>query len=128
MMRDLVRQLKRHEGFRSKPYQCTAGVWTWGYGFTSITEDEADLVLRLKVLDLRHTLHSRIYHLTPLRQNVIINMAYNLGLEGIGKFRRMWTAIDAGDYNLAADEMLNSKWARQVGNRAVELAEQMRTG
>jgi lysozyme len=128
MMQDLIRQLKRHEGFSQKPYQCTSGVWTWGFGFTEITEDEADMVLRLKVLELRHALYDRIYHLTPARQNVIINMAYNIGIAGLGKFSRMWSAVRDGDYDQAADEMLNSRWARQVGNRAVELAEQMRRG
>ena len=128
MMYDLIAQLKRHEGFATKPYQCTSGVLTWGYGFTSITTDEADMVLRLKVLELRHALYDRIYHLTPARQNVIINMAFNLGLAGLGKFSRMWSAVRDEDYHQAATEMLNSKWARQVGNRAVELAEQMRRG
>jgi lysozyme len=124
----IVAQLNRHEGFRSKPYQCTSGVWTWGYGFTETTEDEADMVLRLKVLELRHALYDRICHLTPARQDVVLNMSYNLGLAGLGKFSRMWSAIRDGNYDLAATEMLNSKWARQVGNRAIELAEQMRRG
>jgi lysozyme len=128
MMQDLISQLKRHEGFSQKPYQCTSGVWTWGFGFTEITQDEADMVLRLKVLELRHSLHDRICHLTPARQAVVLNMAYNLGLAGLGKFKRMWAAMRDGNWDLAADEMLNSKWARQVGNRAVELAEQMRRG
>jgi lysozyme len=66
--------------------------------------------------------------LTPARQDVIVNMAYNLGLAGLGKVSRMWSALGDGNYDLAATEMLNSKWARQVGNRAVELAEQMRRG
>jgi lysozyme len=127
-VRDLIAQLKRHEGFRSKPYQCTSGVWTWGYGFTAITEDEADMVLRLKVLELRQTLHDRIKDLTPARQAVVLNMSYNLGLAGLGKFSRMWSAISNGNYDLAATEMLNSRWARQVGNRAIELATQMREG
>jgi lysozyme len=128
MMYDLISQLKRHEGFSAKPYRCPAGVWTWGYGFTSITTDEADMVLRLKVLELRHALYERLLPLTPARQDVIVNMAYNLGLAGLGKFSRMWSALGDGNYDLAATEMLNSKWARQVGNRAVELAEQMRRG
>lgn len=128
MMTDLIAQLKRHEGFAATPYRCPAGVWTWGYGFTEITQDEADMVLRLKVLELRHALYERIYHLTPARQAVIVNMAFNLGIAGLGKFSRMWSAIGDGNYDLAATEMLNSKWARQVGNRAVELAEQMRRG
>ncbi len=127
-MQDLIAQLKRQEGYAATPYQCPAGVWTWGYGFTSITTDEADMVLRLKVLELRHALYERIYHLTPARQDVIVNMAYNLGLAGLGKFKRMWAAIEAGDFGRAADEMLNSRWARQVGNRALELSEQMRRG
>jgi len=55
-------------------------------------------------------------------------MAYNLGVLGVMGFQRMWAAIYAKDYEEAARQMLNSKWSKQVGRRAVELAKIMRTG
>ncbi len=55
-------------------------------------------------------------------------MAFNLGMAGLLKFQKMITAIGCMDYGGAADEMLDSRWARQVGRRAQRLAEMMRTG
>jgi len=124
----LIDTIKRHEGFRAKPYQCTSGVWTFGYGFTSITTAEANLVLDLKVKKLQETLSSAIKNLSQSRQDVLINMAYNLGIDGLMKFRKMWLAIHDKDFDRAAYEMLNSRWAKQVGNRAIELSDAMRKG
>lgn len=59
---------------------------------------------------------------------VLINMAFNMGIAGLLKFKNMLAAIEACNYPLAAAEMSTSLWARQVKGRAVELAEQMRTG
>ena len=124
----LSEQLELDEGFRPKPYQCTEGVWTFGHGFTYLTIEESRTVLRLKIDKLRADLHHDIKHLSPARQDVIINMAYNLGLGGLFGFKMMWAALYRGDYDTAADEMLNSRWARQVKGRAVRLADEMRKG
>ena len=59
---------------------------------------------------------------------VLANMAFNLGVDGLLGFRRMILAVDRGHYDQAAREMLNSKWARQVFNRAIRLAEMMAKG
>jgi len=125
---NLIDTLKRQEGFREKPYQCTSGVLTIGYGFTSLSANESEVVLRMKVAKLRNTLSSSIYNLSPVRRDVLVNMAYNLGTDGLFKFRRMWQAIYSKDFATAANEMLDSKWADQVGDRAVSLAEKMREG
>ncbi|MCV6587566.1 MAG: hypothetical protein OIF57_00865 [Marinobacterium sp.] len=66
--------------------------------------------------------------LDAARQLVLANMAYNLGVPRLKGFRKMWRALEQGDYKLAAAEMLDSRWARQVGKRATELAEQRRAG
>jgi lysozyme len=58
----------------------------------------------------------------------LINMAFNLGLTKLRQFKMMWAAIEDNDFEVAAQEMLNSKWASDVGKRALELSEQMRTG
>ena len=66
--------------------------------------------------------------LDAVRQAVIANMAFNLGFAGLMGFKNMWAAIGRRDWESASEEMLNSKWARQVGVRAVELSEIMQTG
>jgi lysozyme len=66
--------------------------------------------------------------LTPVRRSVLIDMLFNMGFSRVMGFRRMLAALVVEDYNLAADEMLDSKWAVQVGKRAVELSRMMRRG
>ncbi|WP_298769867.1 hypothetical protein [uncultured Shewanella sp.] len=69
-----------------------------------------------------------IGRLDEIRKVVLCDMAFNLGITGLLKFKRMLKAIELGNYQVAADEMLQSKWARQVGQRATELADIMRQG
>lgn len=67
-----------------------------------------------------------VYHnLSPARRGVLENMAFNLGTEGLAKFTKMLAALEQGDWTGAAREMLDSKWALQVGARAERLAQQM---
>lgn len=61
-------------------------------------------------------------------KRVLVNMAFNLGRTRLGKFKNMNKAINEGNWDKAADEMVDSKWYRQVGNRSIELVEIMRTG
>jgi lysozyme len=124
----VITQLKIDEGFRSRPYQDTEGVWTFGYGFTYLEIDEAEVILRMRVKKIYDKLKPKISNLSPARQDVIVNMAFNLGFKGLSDFVRMWAAVDKEDYDTAANEMLNSKWAKQVKGRAIRLAEIMRKG
>ncbi len=135
MNRQLLRsQLERHEGLRLKPYLDTVGKLTVGYGRNledvGISRDEADFMLDNDIDQVERQLETvdEYRDLDPVRQTVIANMVYNLGFAGLMGFKNMWSAINRRDWNRAADEMLNSKWARQVGVRAVELSEIMRTG
>lgn len=133
-MKSLIDQLKEDEGFSAIPYLCTAGHLTIGYGLnldSGITEEEADTLLRLRVNEIDETLDSTFHwyaHLDIPRQGVIIHMVYNLGLEKFKGFKRLIAALVIKDYATAADEMLDSKWAVQVGDRAKRLAEVMRHG
>lgn len=86
------------------------------------------MILKTRVKRLHNQLLPSMKNLSPARQEVLVNMSFNLGVEGLFKFRRMWAAIRAHNFDLAADEMLDSKWARQVGSRAEELSEKMRKG
>lgn len=72
--------------------------------------------------------HPCVKSLSAERQMVCINMAFNLGIPRLNKFKKMWTAIHDGDYETASIEMLDSKWADQVKGRAVRLSNIMKTG
>lgn len=131
----LAEQLKKHEGLKFKPYTDTVGKLTLGVGRNlidkGITEQEALFMLNNDVDYFYSKLCQRINWMKTLddaRQNVLVNMAFNLGIAGLMSFKKMLLACEHGNFKIAATEMLNSKWAKQVGNRAVELSEQMRTG
>ena len=124
-----IELIKKHEGYRSKLYKCTAGKSTIGYGRNiednGIRADEAELMLLNDVAECEAVLKDRIgvwVILSDERQGVLINMMYNLGWPRLSRFKRMLIAVEDGDYQLAAIEMLDSRWAEQVGNRAIELS------
>ncbi len=130
-----VEMLKKHEGLRLKPYKCTAGKLTIGYGRNledvGISEREALQMLKHDVNSYRELLTARydwFEGLAPARKVVCINMAFNLGINGFHGFKMMRMYINKGIYSEAAKEMLNSKWAKQVGYRATELAKIMEEG
>ncbi len=131
----LVMQLKRHEGLKLKPYHCTANKMTIGYGRNieqrGITELEAVELLDNDVIYLFDALPKKIEffnHLDKPRADILVNMAFNLGVNGLLKFKNMLKALEMGDHATAAKEMLDSQWASQVGERANELARQMISG
>lgn len=131
---NVIAALKFDEGFRSLPYVCSAGKLTIGYGVNlnaGISEAEADLLLRHRVQMLEEALSYAVHGydaLSRARKDVLVNMAYNLGLAGLLRFKKMLAAVELGQFSRAADEMLASRWADQVGDRAKRLAAQMRTG
>ncbi|RRS07652.1 glycoside hydrolase [Pseudoalteromonas sp. J010] len=129
-----VEQIKKHEGFRRFPYLCTAGKLTIGYGRnlddSGINEDEAESLLASDVENAKAAVSRRIntQHCNEARIAVLVNMAFNLGVTGLLNFRRMLQAVEKGDFETAALEMLDSRWAKQVPIRAQELAQQMICG
>lgn len=134
-MSRLIEQLKRHEGLRLKPYRCTAGKLTIGYGRNlddfGITQREANLMLRQNVALVADELVAKLpvfKELNEAREHALINMAFNIGVSGLLKFKKMIAALENSDYDEAAKQMLDSKWAKQVGSRSAELARQMKTG
>lgn len=136
----LVDQLKKHEGFRAHPYKCTAGKLTIGFGRNlddnGITEVEARYLLmndlKRTIMELERFFGDDFWQELcldhPERTDVLVNMAYNIGIPAFKTFSRMLDALYAFDFDRAADEMLDSKWAEQVGGRSEELARQMRLG
>jgi lysozyme len=130
---DLRQLLINHEGMRLKPYKDTVGKLTIGVGRNlddkGITYQEALQMLDKDIEDATSDcLHAFPWYadLTQQRQWVIISMVFNMGLAGVKKFAHMLSYIELGDYDGAAWEMAQSKWAQQVGMRAVELQEMMR--
>lgn len=131
----IVELIKKHEGCRLKVYLDSVGKLTVGYGrcldTTGISEDEAELMLSNDIKRAEDGLR-QVYpwfaNLDEVRQAALIDAAFNLGLSGLSKFHNMLGAMALGDWEAAANEALNSKWAGQVGNRAKELAEMIRTG
>lgn len=130
---NFVERVKMHEGLRLKPYRCTAGKLTIGYGRNiednGITEAEASFLLEN---DLRRcwrdcsTSFDWFDKLDKIRQGVIAELCFNIGLSRLKGFRKMLAACSRGDFETASCEMLDSLWARQVGKRAQTLADLMK--
>lgn len=131
----VIPSLMRDEGFRSKPYRCTAGKLTIGYGCNldeGIDDDEAMFLLEHR-LDKAIADCVRVFPwftaLNAARQGVVVQMRYQLGLDGLLGFRLFLRAMAHEKYHAAAGEMLDSKWAREDSpSRAQRLANAMRTG
>lgn len=127
-MNDLLESTCEHEGFESKPYQDHLGNWTFGHGLTYITEEESKYIVRARLDNLQVSLmsiHTWIGD-DPPRHGIMLDitteMAYQMGLTGCLNFKNMWKALEDSDYSKAADEMLDSNWAKQTPNRANEMA------
>lgn len=132
-MTDAEAMMIEDEGERLKMYLDTAGNWTIGIGHnlsakpisklasrTIFMEDMADAID-----DVRHC--CSIYgELSRPRQLVLINLAFNMGRDRLGKFVRFLGAIHRGDWNDAADELLDSKAAKDLPSRYTRLAQMMR--
>jgi lysozyme len=134
-MNKLIEQLKIHEGMKLKPYKCTAGKLTIGIGRNledvGISEDEANMLLRHDIQEATE----QLLHAFPwmddfndARISAMINFTFNVGIGTVKKFENTLAYMQSGEWDKAADEMMDSRWARQVGNRAIEVTEQIRTG
>jgi lysozyme len=135
LKQELKKLLMIHEGLKLRPYRDTAGKLTIGVGRNlddkGIREIEADLMLDN---DIGETIQNLDHYLpwwtklSPNRKLVLMDMCFNLGIGKLLTFKKALAAMKEGRWNTAADEMKDSKWARQVGRRADKLAYMMRTG
>ena len=131
----LIEELKRDEGVRFKPYHCSADKLTIGVGRNlddvGITEVESDFLLANDIDNCVEEL-TRTFNwfdeLSNVRQRVMINMCFNLGLSRLLNFKNFLEAVESKDYVKAGVEMLDSKWATQVGPRATRLKNMMIEG
>jgi len=151
MVETLIERIARHEGFSSYVYLDSQGYLSLGYGTTvgrvgfmpgdspralvfhkqgvGLTRAQAQRLLEDRIKQIRHELEKKIIRLGDLslvRRGVLLEMAYQLGVAGVLKFKRMWAALAKQDYETAAIEMLDSRWAQQTPERAKELAGIMR--
>ena len=136
LLDEITETLKRHEGVRQYAYRCPAGYWTIGAGRNideksgrGLSDDEIDYLLQNDInLSIEELVKNFPWfeELPKQVQGVLVNMHFNLGMPTLHKFRNMLDALERREYNRAAEEMLDSNWADQVGDRAIELADIVR--
>ena len=131
----LMEMLVKHEGLRLKPYKDTAGKLTIGIGRNledvGITREEALVMLVNDMEQVEEKAFKTFDWYSSLnapRKCVILSMIFNMGLSGFLKFKKFIQLVSVKDYQSASTEMLNSLWATQVGNRANELSDIMKSG
>lgn len=138
-MREILkRQLVKHEGEVNHAYKDSEGYLTIGVGRLidkkkggGISHSEAMYLLDNDIDSVIAACRNEFHwypRLSENRQAVVANMVFNLGMPNFKKFKRTIHFLRLEMYQQAADEMLDSKWASQVGNRALELADLMREG
>lgn len=133
----LKQELTRDEGLRLSAYQDSLGYWTIGVGhllgahprMTSITLAESQALFEADIneAEMRARRFAGSVEGDEVRWRALVNMAFNLG-EGLGEFKRFLGAVNLGDWPKAAIFMMESKWARQVGQRAIRLRNMILTG
>ena len=143
LMDQIKEDLVRHEGYVTEIYLCSENYPTFGIGHmvtendmehtwpvgTPVTDERILQVFhddcKVAIADAELLVNNLSDH-PDFVSRVLVNMAFNIGRPRLSKFKNMLAAIEAKDYNLAADEMIDSKWYHQVGRRSQELVEMMR--
>jgi len=142
-MKKLLEMLKRHEGEvvtngRHVAYKCPSGYWTVGVGRNvdpnggiGLSDEEVDMLLENDIARVIKELASEypwFNDLDDVRKDAMIDISFNLGATRLRGFRRALAAMEAAKYKEASTEFLDSKWAKQVGGRALELADMIASG
>lgn len=139
MIEKLTAQLRRDEGARSTAYKDSLGFLTIGVGRlidsrkpgAGLRPDEIDYLLKSDITDRVQALTKALPWFSVLdeaRQGVLLNMAFQLGTDGLLGFSYTLGLVRDGKYAEASQQMLKSRWATQTPERAKRLAEQMKTG
>ena len=138
----LLASVKKHEGYRNKVYLDTLGKRTVGVGHLCVEdfwEDDKEYEEKFLMTILEHDLSDAIKGANDLMaengcmdmnekaHEIIIDMVFQLGKTGVSKFKNMWKALSGLQYSAAADQMLDSRWAKQTPNRANGMADIMRS-
>ena len=129
-----LKYTKKYEGLNLYPYLCPMKHLTIGYGHNlenGITPEVAQQLLLADLAQAQLEVGKKFpwsNQLGEVRQFVLVDMCFNMGIKKLLTFKKMLAALEKGYYDRAAYEMLNSRWAGQVGRRATELAKMMETG
>jgi len=134
----LLQSVKKHEGYRNKVYLDTLGKRTVGVGHLCVEdfwEDDKEYEEKFLMTILEHDLQTAIKGsdrllrdcpvLDDLAKEIIIEMVFQLGETGVSKFKNMLKALKVPDYQTAAIEMLDSRWAKQTPERAAVMSSEM---
>ena len=139
MKNELTRQLKGDEGSKPQAYQDHLGFWTIGVGRlidsrkpgSGLRPYEIDFLLQNDIDERIEALTRKIswfQDLDDARKGVLLNMAFQMGTDGLLGFKNTLAMVEQGKYDEAADNMLKSEWAKQTPERARRMATQMKTG
>jgi lysozyme len=138
MTKEGILQLKKHEGLNLQAYRCPAGVLTIGYGHTvgvkdgdTITLQQADEYLQDDIIDAERgarELLDNFLTLSPVRQDAVVNLVFNLGKAGLSKFKNFLREMRAGQFHAAAQSLIDSKWYDQVGLRSKDIVQMIQEG
>ena len=127
----LIESIKENEGFMGMPYKDSLGKLTIGYGtLLPINEEEGELLLKYRLDKAIRQLQFKKPYVKELPepiQEVLYEMAYQLGVSKLLNFRRMWKAIENRNWNEMIKEMRDSKWYKQTPNRVEKLIEKVKT-
>ena len=148
-MSKLIEMLRRHEGVETHAYKCSEDFLTIGVGRNidpgrdhtpldhgaprglGLTEDEVDYLLKNDIARVVQELrdeYSWFPGLDDVRKDAMVDISFNLGQTRLRKFKKALAAMSTGSWAEAGEQFMDSLWARQVGNRATELAQMIRTG
>ena len=140
MYEELKEQIKEHEGFVPRTYKDSLGKRTIGFGHLCVepeqwdddkeyTREELERVFDKDFEEAVKNAESLISErsINFIAKQVIIEMVFQLGIGGVGKFKKMWLALDKEDYGEASFQMMDSLWAKQTPNRAEKLSQKMRS-
>jgi lysozyme len=152
---EFIKMVAKHEGIVLEPYKDSLGISTIGIGRNledrgitdgeleyigktmeevlekGLTEEEAYYLCMNDIAIVEKELLDRkpiVNQLNDVRQMVLVDMAFNMGVPRLMKFKNMWMAIEKVNYPLACEEMIDSRWANQVGSRAMKLSLAMKNG
>ena len=139
MVNELKERIKKHEGFRDVIYKDSLGFATIGYGHLVLPTDDfvegqqyskevLDAVFDKDFQNAQDNANKLIGDIQLVYQakEVICEMVFQLGIGGVSKFKKMWIALENGDYGEASWQMMDSRWAKQTPSRAEELSKIMR--
>ena len=128
-MEELMKAVKLSEGYKPTVYKDTLQIDTIGYGFAIkdlyLDEEVCDIILEQKLKKLIKSADKKFEFLKYMPQegkDVVYEMCYQLGINGVSKFKKTLAYMQDKKYDKAAVEMLDSLWAKQTPNRAIKLS------